>query len=58
MCHIQSDVQKIASYRSSPPVFRKVRVAQSSVFYVMFCRLLSVLSSSFLWSLYYLSLFY
>ena len=49
---------KISDYPfGSPPVFSRVRIAQSLVFCVMFSRSLFVHLPCFLWSLYYLSFF-
>ena len=39
----------------SPPGFCGVRIVRSLIFYAMFCRLLVVLSSFFLWQVYCLS---
>ena len=48
---VEQELLTLPGHASSPPVFSGVRVARSLVFCVMFCRLLFVILSFFIWPL-------
>ena len=54
---VEKELLILPEHLSLPPAFNGVRVTQSLVFCVMFCRLLFVLLSFFLWQMYCLSFF-
>ena len=55
MPHVEQELLTLQEHRSSPPIFRDVRVSLSLVFCLVLCRSLFVLLSFCAWTLYYLS---
>ena len=55
MPDVEQELLTLQEHRSSPPIFRDVRVSLSLVFCLVLCRSLFVLLSFCAWTLYYLS---